>query len=98
MGTFLKRLWLIPNILKWQDCKIFNLVIQLPDKICSYGDFMKLLGFFSLLVSPRDPGSYSYFPLLKLVFFYRRWASMENFRSLLQALLIIIAVMKPVNE
>ena len=33
---------------------------------------MKLLGFFSLLVSPRDPGSYSYFPLLKLVFFYRR--------------------------
>ena len=32
---------------------------------------MKLLGFFSLLISPRDPGSYSYFPLLKLVFFLR---------------------------
>ena len=23
LGIFLKRLWLIPNILKWQDCKIF---------------------------------------------------------------------------
>ena len=33
---------------------------------------MERLGFFSLLVSSRDPGSYSYFPLLKLVFFYRR--------------------------
>ena len=32
---------------------------------------MTLLGFFSLLVSPRDPGSNNYFPLLKLVLFYR---------------------------
>ena len=86
-------------------CKVFPwslfttiFVIQLLYKISSYGDFMKLLGFFSLLVSLRDPGSYSYFPLLKLVFFYRRSASMENFCSLLQVLLIIIAVMKPVNE
>ena len=23
IGIFLKHLWLIPNILKWQDCKIF---------------------------------------------------------------------------
>ena len=22
MGIFLKHLWLIPNILQWQDCKI----------------------------------------------------------------------------
>ena len=33
---------------------------------------MKLLGFFSLLVSPRDPGLYNYFLVLKLVLFYRR--------------------------
>ena len=33
---------------------------------------MMLLGFFSLLVSSRDPGSYNYSPLLKLVVFYRR--------------------------
>ena len=27
MGIFLKRLWLIPNILKWQDCKIFTKLV-----------------------------------------------------------------------
>ena len=29
MATFLKNLWLIPNILKWQDCKIFTTLIPL---------------------------------------------------------------------
>ena len=34
MGIFLKNLWLIPNLLKWQDCKIFtNLVLsQTPSR------------------------------------------------------------------
>ena len=27
MGIFLKHLWLIPNILKWQDCKIFTKLV-----------------------------------------------------------------------
>ena len=59
---------------------------------------MTLLGFFSLLVSPRDPGSNNYFPLLKLVLFYRWWASMENFRRPLRTLLTINAVTKPANK
>ena len=57
-----------------------------------------MLGFFSLFVSSRDPGSNNYFPLLKLVLFYRRWASMETFRRPLRALFTIIAVTKPVNK
>ena len=34
MGIFLKHLWLIPNILKWQDCKIFTKVVpsQTPSR------------------------------------------------------------------
>ena len=34
MGIFLKDLWLIPNILKWQDCKIFNKLVpsQTPSR------------------------------------------------------------------
>ena len=28
MGIFLKYLWLIPNILKWQDCKIFTKLVS----------------------------------------------------------------------
>ena len=27
MGIFLKHLWLIPNILKWQNCKIFTKLV-----------------------------------------------------------------------
>ena len=27
MGIFLKHLWLIPNILKWQDCKMFTTLV-----------------------------------------------------------------------
>ena len=27
MGIFLKHLWLIPNILKWQSCKIFTKLV-----------------------------------------------------------------------
>ena len=27
MGIFLNHLWLIPNILKWQDCKIFTKLV-----------------------------------------------------------------------
>ena len=29
MAIFLKHLWLIPNILKWQDCKIFTKLVPL---------------------------------------------------------------------
>ena len=29
MGIFLKHLWLIPNILKWQDCNIFTKLVPL---------------------------------------------------------------------
>ena len=34
MGIFLKHLWLIPNILKWQDCKIFTKLVpsQTPSR------------------------------------------------------------------
>ena len=34
IGIFLKHLWLIPNILKWQDCKIFTKLIpsQTPSR------------------------------------------------------------------
>ena len=34
MGIFLKHLWLIPNILKWQSCKIFTALVpsQNPSK------------------------------------------------------------------
>ena len=45
MGIFLKHLWLIPNILKWQDCKIFyqassfthSLQNQPPELFCKKG-------------------------------------------------------------
>ena len=35
MGIFLKHLWLIPNILKWQNCKIFTKLVpsQNPSRI-----------------------------------------------------------------
>ena len=29
MAIFLKHLWLIPNILKWQDCKMFTKLVPL---------------------------------------------------------------------
>ena len=34
MGIFLKHIWLIPNILKWHDCKIFTNVVpsQTPSR------------------------------------------------------------------
>ena len=34
MGIFLKHLWLIPNILKWQDCKIITKLVpsQTPSR------------------------------------------------------------------
>ena len=34
MDIFLKHLWLIPNILKWQDCKIFTKLVpsQTPSR------------------------------------------------------------------
>ena len=34
IGIFLKHLWLIPNILKWQDCKIFTQLVpsQTPSR------------------------------------------------------------------
>ena len=34
MVIFLKHLWLIPNILKWQDCKIFTRLVplQIPSR------------------------------------------------------------------
>ena len=34
IGIFLKHLWLIPNILKWQDCKIFTKLVpsQTPSR------------------------------------------------------------------
>ena len=28
MGIFLKHLWLIPNILQWQDCKILTKLVS----------------------------------------------------------------------
>ena len=41
MGIFLKYLWLIPNILKWENCKIFTKLVPLQnpstssDRSCS---------------------------------------------------------------
>ena len=42
MGIFLKHLWLIPHILKWQNCKIFTNIApsQNPSKR-SHGKFSK---------------------------------------------------------
>ena len=35
MAIILKHLWLIPNILKWQDCKIFTKLVPLQTPSCS---------------------------------------------------------------
>ena len=43
MGIFLKHLWLIPNILKWQDCKIFTKLVpsQTPSRSSHRSDSVK---------------------------------------------------------
>ena len=43
MGIFLKHPWLMPNILKWQDCKIFTKQVpsQTPSRSSHLGCFVK---------------------------------------------------------
>ena len=43
MGIFLKHLWLIPNILKWQNCKIFTNLVpsQNPSRRSYWKCFVK---------------------------------------------------------
>ena len=47
MGIFLKHLWLIPNILKWQNCKIFIRLVPSPPEVFCKKDILKNLQNFT---------------------------------------------------
>ena len=73
-------------------------IVTVPNLfLCRFYVVVEFLHFVSIYVQ-KALVRIIIFPLIKLVSLYRRWASMESFCSLLRVLLIITAVMKPVNE
>ena len=57
MGIFLKHLWLIPNILKWQNCKTFTKLVpsQTPSRTSHRRCSVKKIFLKIYKISPESP-------------------------------------------